>query len=49
MSFAAYPSAVVYRVPGDRSKRNAVQHLIWGDWIRPLGQQEGDWMKVNAR
>jgi hypothetical protein len=26
-----------------------VQHLIWGDWIRPLGQQEGDWVKVNAR
>jgi beta-lactamase superfamily II metal-dependent hydrolase len=49
MSFAAYPSVVVYKTPGDRSKRNAVQHLIWGDWIKELGPREGDWVKVNAR
>jgi beta-lactamase superfamily II metal-dependent hydrolase len=49
MVFAAYPSVVVYKTPGDRSKRNAVQHLIWGDWIKELGPCEGDWVKVNAR
>jgi hypothetical protein len=47
--FAAYPSVVVYKTPGDKSKRNAVQHLIWGDWIKELGPREGDWVKVHAR
>jgi beta-lactamase superfamily II metal-dependent hydrolase len=49
MAFAAYPSAVVYRTPGDKSKGNAVQHLIWGDWIKELGPREGDWVKAYAR
>ena len=49
MPFAAYPSAVVYKTPGDKSKGNAVTHLIWGDWIKELGPREGDWLKVRAR
>jgi beta-lactamase superfamily II metal-dependent hydrolase len=49
MFFAAYPSVVVYKTPDDKSKRNAVQHLIWGDWIKELGPREGDWVKVSAR
>jgi len=49
MPFAAYPSVVVYKTPGDKSKRNAVTHLIWGDWIKELGTREGDWVKVRAR
>ncbi|MBP1739927.1 MAG: hypothetical protein H6Q48_2220 [Deltaproteobacteria bacterium] len=49
MPFAAYPSVVVYRTPGDKRKRNAVTHLIWGDWIKELGPREGDWVKVHAR
>ena len=49
MPFAACPSVVVYRTPGDKSKGNAVTHLIWGDWIKELGPREGDWVKVYAR
>jgi len=49
MPFAAYPSVVVYKTPGDKSKGNAVTHLIWGDWIKELGPREGDWVKVRAR
>jgi hypothetical protein len=29
--FAAYPSLIVYKIPGDSSKRNAIHHLIRGD------------------
>ena len=49
MLFAAYPSVVVYKSPGDKSKGNAVTHLIWGDWVKELGPREGDWVKVYAR
>lgn len=49
MPFAAYPSVVVYKTPGDKSKRNAVTHLIWGDWIKDLGPRDGDWVKVRGR
>lgn len=49
MPFAGYPSVVVYKTPGVRSKRNAVTHLIWGDWVKELGPREGDWVKVRGR
>lgn len=49
MPFAAYPSVVVYKTPGDKSKRNAVTHLIWGDLVKELGPREGDWVKVRGR
>jgi len=41
MLFAAYPSVVVYKSPGDKSKGNAVTHLIWGDWVKELGPRKG--------
>jgi len=47
--FAAYPSVVVYKTPGEKSKRNAVTHLIWGDLIKELGPREGDWVKIYSR
>lgn len=49
MPFAAYPSAVIYKIPGKKLKKNAVQHLLWGDWLRLLGPKEGKWVKVRAR
>ena len=49
MPFCAYPSAVVYATPGDTSKRNAIQHLIWGDWITLLGAPQKGWVPVRAR
>jgi hypothetical protein len=49
MPFAAYPSVVVYKTPGDKSKRNALQHLICGEWIKELEPREGDWVKVHVR
>jgi beta-lactamase superfamily II metal-dependent hydrolase len=49
MPFASYPSAVIYRNPADKSKGNAVTHLIWGDWVKELGPREGDWIKVYGR
>ena len=49
MPFAAYPSVVMYKTPGDKSKRNAVTHLIWGDLIKEQGPREGDWVRVYSR
>jgi beta-lactamase superfamily II metal-dependent hydrolase len=49
MPFATYPSAVVYKTPGKKMKRNAVQHLIWGDWLKRLGPTQDEWVKVRAR
>ncbi|MGA9534542.1 MAG: hypothetical protein WBR24_01420 [Desulfobacterales bacterium] len=49
MAFAAYPSSVFYKKPGQKLKRNAVQHLLWGDWLKLLGPVEGEWVKVRAR
>lgn len=45
MPYATYPSAVVYKTPG----KTAVQHLIWGDWLKRLGSTQGKWVKVKAR
>ena len=49
MAFAAYPSSVVYNIPGKKLKKNAVQHLLWGDWLKPLGPIQGEWVEVRAR
>ena len=49
MAFAAYPSSVVYKFPGQKLKKNAVQHLLWGDWLKPLGPVQGEWIEVRAR
>ena len=26
-----------------------MQHLLWGDWLRPLGPIQGEWVEVRAR
>ena len=26
-----------------------MQHLLWGDWLKPLGSVEGEWVEVRAR
>lgn len=49
MPFAAYPSAVVYTQPGEKSSKNAVQQVIWGDWIVLQGAPQGEWIPVRAR
>ena len=45
MPFASYPSAVVYKEP----RKTPVQQVIWGDWLALEGQQQGEWVKVQAR
>ena len=45
MAFAVYPSAVVYKIAGQKLKKNAVQHLLWGDWLKPLGSGGPLWRK----
>lgn len=43
--FVAEDDIFVYETPG-RKKRN---HLLLGDWLRYLGEDDGDWVKVRAR
>ena len=47
--FAAYPSAVVYSKPNTTATKNAVQHLLWGDWISLKDGVQGHWREVRAR
>ncbi|MEN8144219.1 MAG: MBL fold metallo-hydrolase [Gemmatimonadota bacterium] len=44
--FAGYPSAFVFKEP-DGNK--AVQHLLWGDWLRLNTGRQGDFVEVHAR
>jgi beta-lactamase superfamily II metal-dependent hydrolase len=44
-AFAAYPSAFVYDPPGGRK----IDHLLWGDYVRLLGPEQGEWAEVRAR
>ena len=45
-AFAAYPSAFVYDSPDDR---DPIDHLLWGDFVRFLGPQQGEWAEVRVR
>ena len=50
--YAGYPSAVVYAETNGKKGKKAVQHLLWGDWLRTLGgsnAQKGIFQKVHAR
>jgi beta-lactamase superfamily II metal-dependent hydrolase len=49
-AFAGYPSAVIYGepVPGKTRGRRALQHLIWGDWLK-VTDSDGDWRRVKSR
>ena len=44
-AFAGYPAPFVYDAPGGKK----VQHLIWGDYVRLLGGEAGDWVEVRGR
>jgi len=45
-AFAAYPSAFVYNNPDDREE---IDHLLWGDYLRLLGPEQGEWAEVRVR
>ncbi len=45
--FAGYPSAVVYDQP--TAQKKAVQHLLWGDWLRLKNGRQGGFVEVHAR
>jgi beta-lactamase superfamily II metal-dependent hydrolase len=45
-AYAAYPSAFVYAKPGDG---NPIDHLLWGDYARFLGPEQGEWAEVRVR
>jgi len=43
---AACPSAFVYQEPGNG---NPIDHLLWGDYVRLLGPEQGEWAEVRVR
>lgn len=46
--FAGYPSPFMLDAPPPaRGKR--IQQLLWGDFVRPLGDEAGEWIKVRGR
>lgn len=45
--YAGYPSAVVYDRPEEG--RRAVQHLLWGDWLRCKEGRRDGFVEVRAR
>ncbi len=40
---------VLRLLPDDKTSRNAANHLILGDYLRFLGETNGDWAKVKCR
>ncbi|MBT8287288.1 MAG: MBL fold metallo-hydrolase [Bacteroidia bacterium] len=41
---------IVLRIkPEEKTSKNAVNHLILGDYMRYLGEKNGDWIKVRSR
>ncbi len=45
--FIAQNSAVLRQTPA--TDGDAVNHLLFGDWLRWLGQTDGDWEKIKCR
>lgn len=45
-AFAGYPAPFIYAAIDGKQK---VQHLIWGDYVKLLGGESGDWVEVRAR
>jgi beta-lactamase superfamily II metal-dependent hydrolase len=43
---AACPSAFVYQEPGNG---DPIDHLLWGDYVRLLGPEQGEWAEVRVR
>lgn len=44
--FVSAPHCYLLDSPGGREKIN---HLLLGDWLRVLGQQQGEWVRVHCR
>jgi len=44
-SFAGYPSVVVFDAP----EGDAIQQLLWGDFVRETGNRQEGWVEINAR
>ncbi len=41
---------VVLRIkPEDKTSKNAINHLILGDYVKYLDEKNGDWVKVRSR
>ena len=41
---------VVLRIkPVDSLNKNSINHLILGDYVKYLGEENGDWVKVRSR
>lgn len=45
--FAAYPSPFIRETP--RATGAKKQQLLWGDFVQPLGEESGAWVKVRGR
>lgn len=43
--FAGYPAPFIREIPDGRKK----QQLIWGDFVTPIDEVSGDWVKVRSR
>lgn len=46
IAHAACPSAFVYQEPGNG---DPIDHLLWGDYVRLLGPEQGEWAEVRVR
>lgn len=46
--YAGYPSVVVYDRPDPKAGK-AVQHCLWGDWMRQKEGRRDGWVEVHAR
>ncbi len=44
-AYVAYPSAFILEVPGGKK----IKHLLWGDFVSLLGEQQGEFIKVRGR
>jgi beta-lactamase superfamily II metal-dependent hydrolase len=47
MVFAGFPTVVMYDKPD--AGRKPVQQLLWGDEVKLLGDEQGEWVKVYSR
>ena len=45
--YAGFSSVLVRKEP--HGKSDAVQHLLWGDWVDQKDERDGDWVKIHAR
>src|SRR5215204_6954874 len=46
-AFAGYPAPFLRDTPADNGSKQ--QQLLWGDFVRFLGEESGDWVRVRRR